>query len=101
MVIERLVEAGYIKRRESDRTLQLLKSPQGTRERETTIEVALVGNVACGTLLLAIENVEAMVPVSTHLARPGHKYFLLRATGDSMTKAGIEDGSLVLVREQP
>ena len=101
LVIERLVEAGYLKRRESDRTLQLLKSPEGTRERETTVEIPIVGSAACGAPLLAIENIEAMVPVSTHLARPGHRYFLLRATGDSMTEAGIEDGSLVLVREQP
>ena len=42
-----------------------------------------------------------MIPVSTLLARPGQKYFLLRANGDSMTEAGIEDGALVLVRQQP
>jgi repressor LexA len=41
-----------------------------------------------------------MVPVSTHLAQPGQKHFLLRASGDSMNKAGIEDGALVLVRQQ-
>ena len=100
VIIERLVEAGYLKRRESDRSLQLLKLPEETREREATVEVPLVGSAACGVPLLAIENVEAMVPVSTTLARPRQKYFLLRASGDSMDAAGIADGSLVLVRQQ-
>ena len=41
-----------------------------------------------------------MVPVSTELAKPGHRYFLLRAKGDSMDQVGITDGDLVLVRQQ-
>jgi repressor LexA len=51
--------------------------------------------------LLAHENVQGTFPVSTSLARPRQTYFLLRAVGDSMTEVGIEDGSLVLVRQQP
>src|SRR5206468_2058202 len=65
-----------------------------------TVDVPLVGSVACGTPLLAVENFEAHVAVSKSLARPGSKYFLLRAKGDSMDRAGIEDGDLVLVRQQ-
>jgi repressor LexA len=101
VIIERLIVGGYLKRRESDKALQLLKMPDvSDRDRESTIEVPLVGSAACGAPLLAIENIEAMVPVSTHLARPGQRYFLLRASGDSMDKAGIADGALVLVRQQ-
>jgi repressor LexA len=74
--------------------------PLETSDRESTIEVPLVGNAACGTPLLAQENIEAMVPVSTLLALRGQKHFLLRAIGDSMNDAGIDDGALVLVRQQ-
>jgi repressor LexA len=42
-----------------------------------------------------------MVPVSQRIARPGAVYFLLHAVGDSMDEAGINDGDLVLVRQQP
>jgi repressor LexA len=42
-----------------------------------------------------------MIPVSQRLARPGAIYFLLRAVGNSMDLAGIGDGDLVLVRQQP
>jgi repressor LexA len=100
LVIDRLTELGYIKRRAEDRTLQLLRMPEDARDRESTVEVPLVGNAPCGLPLLAQENLEAMIPVSSRLVRPGRKYFLLRARGDSMNVAGIEDGSLVLVRQQ-
>lgn len=98
-VIDRLIEQGYVKRRE-DRTLQLLRMPDDGRDRDSTVEVPLVGAAPCGSPLLAQENVESMIPVSTTLARPGQRYFLLRAVGDSMTEVGIEDGNLVLVRQQ-
>lgn len=101
VVIDRLIELGYLKRRVDDRTLQLLHMPSEARDRESTVEIALVGSAPCGAPMLAQENIEAMIPVSTTLARPGQKYFLLRAVGDSMTEADIEDGSLVLVRQQP
>jgi repressor LexA len=99
LVIDRLIDLGYLKRRD-DRTLQLVRMPADAPDRESTIEVPLVGSAACGAPLLAEQNIEAMIPVSTLLARPGQKYFLLRANGDSMTEAGIEDGALVLVRQQ-
>ena len=51
--------------------------------------------------MLAEENIEGYIAVSTTIAKPGRKYFLLRARGDSMDKAGIRDGDMVLVRQQP
>src|SRR5258707_2389837 len=41
-----------------------------------------------------------MVPVTTRIARPGQKYYLLRASGDTMNEAGIQDDALVLVQQQ-
>ena len=55
----------------------------------------------CGVPFLAEENIEAMVPVSQILARPGAQIFLIRAVGSSMDQAGIKDGDLMLVRIQP
>jgi repressor LexA len=67
---------------------------------EQTVDVPLVGAVACGLPSLAEQEAEAVIQVSTKIARPGHTYFLLRATGTSMNKSGIDDGDLVLVRQQ-
>ncbi len=69
-------------------------------EQTQTIDVPLVGTVACGLPLLAEENIEAMIPVSTKLAKPSNKYFFLRASGDSMNKKDINDGDLVLIEQQ-
>ncbi len=65
-----------------------------------TILIPLLGNVACGLPIFADENVEAQVSVSIKLIKKGHRYFLLRAKGDSMNDAGIDDGDLVLIRQQ-
>jgi repressor LexA len=99
-ILERLAQRGIVQRRANGR-LQLLKNPEGDRSHARTVDVPLVGTVPCGQPILAEENVETLIPVSTSLARPPHRYFLLRASGDSMTEVGIDDGDLVLVRQQP
>lgn len=65
-----------------------------------TIKIPLLGDVACGLPIFAEENVEAEIPISIKLIKKGHKYFLLRAKGDSMNDAGINAGDLVLIRQQ-
>ena len=50
--------------------------------------------------MLAEQNIETYIPVSTALAKKGSNYFLLRATGDSMNLAGINDKDILLVRQQ-
>jgi repressor LexA len=67
-----------------------------------TVEVPLVGSVACGLPSLAEQDPEGWVRVSTRIAAPTHTYFLLRARGTSMNTASIPitPGELVLVRQQ-
>src|SRR5690348_7485225 len=89
LALERLAKAGIVKRRE-DGSLQLLKDLTDEGGNQHTTDVPLVGAVACGLPLLAEENIEALIPVSKGLVRPGARYFLLRADGDSMNTAGIE-----------
>ena len=67
---------------------------------EHTVEVPLIGSVACGAPMLAEQEPEALIRVSTRIAHPGSTYFLLHARGTSMNKSGINDGDLVLVRQQ-
>jgi repressor LexA len=98
-ILEQLADLGYVRRRPDGR-LQLLRDLPEDPSNARTVEVALVGTAPCGAPLLAEQNVEARIPVSVRLARPPHKYFLLRAVGESMNRAGIDDGDLVLVRQQ-
>ena len=61
--------------------------------------VPLLGTVSCGIPKFAEENIEEYVCLPESLFGRG-EFFLLRARGDSMTGAGIEDGDLVLIRQQ-
>lgn len=100
VVIESLIDQGLL-RRKPDKKLQLLTDISLDLEEEKTVMIPLVGTAPCGSPILSEENIEARIPVSEKLARPPHNYFLLRASGDSMDNAEINDGDLVLVRQQP
>lgn len=63
-----------------------------------TVEIPLVGSAPCGEPLLGESNIEEMIMVEKSKIKSGAKYFILHASGDSMNKAGINDGDLVLCR---
>lgn len=75
------------------RGIQLL---QLEREPEQLM-LPVIGRVAAGTPILAVENVERYVPIPPLLARHSPEY-LLTVRGDSMKDAGILDGDLLVVR---
>lgn len=57
----------------------------------------LLGNIACGTPILAEEN------ITEYIQFPGDidADFCLRCRGDSMVEARIHDGDIVFIRQQP
>ena len=99
LIIEELIQKGIMGKR-SNGELQLIKDIGADSAHARTVDIPLVGMVTCGVPILAQENIEGYIPVSVSLAKPGFKYFLLSAKGDSMNKAGINDGDLILVRQQ-
>jgi repressor LexA len=99
LILEALIKSGRVERR-PDGSLRILIDLADEDSHARTINVPLLGAAACGIPMLAEENFEAMIPVSVKLARPPYRYFLLRAKGDSMDRANISDGDLVLVRQQ-
>lgn len=64
------------------------------------VMVPVLGRVAAGIPLLAVENREDMFPMPVDFAGRG-EFFMLRVKGNSMVEAGILEGDLVLVRQQP
>ena len=66
---------------------------------EETTPVGIIGSIPCGNLALEEEAIEEIVQLPTSLFGKGD-LFLLHASGDSMTGAGIDDGDLVLIRKQ-
>lgn len=61
--------------------------------------VPLLGRVQAGALTTAIEDPEGYVSVQTRL--PQAELFALRVRGESMRDAGILEGDVVVVRQQP
>lgn len=98
LILESLIEKDFIKKIDGNLEVQNILNEEVISTQ--TVEIPLVGNIACGEPILAIQNVEEMITVSTRLARPPYKYFILRASGDSMNKKNIQNGTLVLVRQQ-
>lgn len=62
-------------------------------------QLPLIGRVAAGSPLLALENLERQVPVDATLFKPRADY-LLRVQGESMRDIGIRDGDLLAVHRQ-
>jgi repressor LexA len=66
------------------------------------VEVPLLGKVAAGAPLLAVENVEDSVRIDSFLlGGNGKEVFALRVKGDSMVDDGIHDGDYLFVRKTP
>lgn len=57
----------------------------------------LVGDIACGTPILAEQNITDYVDTPEHIKAD----FALRCRGDSMINAGVNDGDIVFIRQQP
>jgi len=100
VIIEKLIAKNVLTSKKSGKGLILTKPIRENLYETSTVDLPLVGSVTCGMPVMAEENIEAMIPVSTKLAAGNYKYFLLRASGDSMDKVGINDGDVVLVRQQ-
>ena len=63
-----------------------------------TARAALVGSIPCGTPEEEPEEVEAYLNLPTAIFGEGD-FYILRASGDSMIKAGIETGDLVVIEK--
>lgn len=61
--------------------------------------IPMVGAVACGTPILAEENIETYLTISGDFLGQG-EFFALRAQGDSMINVGINDGDYVVIKKQ-
>ena len=97
--LNQLERRGLIKRDPSkSRTVQLVQDAGVDAQRRNAISVPVVGSVAAGAPILAEQNIEDHVLLSSDMAQEGN--FLLRVRGESMINAGILDGDLVLVRPQ-
>ena len=119
-LISALEERGFIRRLpHKARALEVIKLPEtasandiyntfspsvikGGLDKENyndkNIEIPVLGKIAAGTPVEAIQNEIARIPLPGNLERNG-EYFGLRVQGDSMIEAGISEGDTVIVKK--
>lgn len=101
--LQELEDGGFIRRAPGARGIQILRRPSGGTQ---TQPVPVLGRVTAGALDLAEQHYDGWLQLPVEDLKPKTaKFFLLRVHGQSMNKAKvggerIEDGDLVLVRQQ-
>jgi len=121
-LISALEERGFIKRlAHKARALEVIKLPEtasandiynsfspsvikggldesSNRNNSDENEIPVLGKIAAGTPVEAIQNEVARIPLPTNIEKNG-EFFGLKVQGDSMIEAGINDGDTVIVRK--
>ena len=97
--LDALERKGYISRSNTPRSIKLIH-PKFTPGNSRVTMLPLVGTIAAGTPLSAIEDNEGMIPVPSEMVKNVDGAFLLRVKGDSMIGDGIMPRDLVVIRPQ-
>ncbi len=96
--LETLEKKGYIRRDPTKpRAIEIIDDCFNLTRREM-VNVPLVGNVAAGQPILAVENIESYFPVPAEFM-PNADAFMLKVKGESMINVGIFDGDNILVEK--
>ena len=119
-LISALEERGFIKRlAHKARALEVLKLPETAsandiynsfspsvitggldshKTKKNIHEVPVLGKIAAGTPIEAIQNEVSRIAIPEELSKGG-EHFGLKVSGDSMIEAGINDGDTVIVKK--
>ena len=98
--LETLEKNGYIRRDPTKpRAIEIIDDNFNLTRREV-VNVPMVGQVAAGEPILAVQNIESYFPIPTEFM-PNEESFMLKVKGESMINAGIFNGDNVLVKKQP
>ena len=103
-ILHALAKKNYIERSPKlSRGIDLPEMERGMVEGSkgsNTLEVPILGRVAAGTPILAVENLEGTVVVDRDFLMRQENVFALKVQGDSMKDAGILNGDLLFARQQ-
>ena len=118
-LISALEERGFIKRlAHKARALEVIKLPEtasandiynsfspsvikgglDSEQEPGGVEIPVLGKIAAGTPVEAIQNEVSRIPLPENIEKKG-EYFGLKVQGDSMIEAGINDGDTVVIKK--
>lgn len=97
--LETLEKNGYIRRDPTKpRAIEIIDDNFNLTRREV-VNIPLIGQVAAGQPLLAVENITSYFPIPAEFI-PKEEVFMLNVKGESMVNAGIYDGDQIIVKQQ-
>ena len=101
-LITSLEERGFIKRlKHKARAMEIINKHNNTDNNafSNTINIPLIGAIAAGEAIEAIENADEFVSIPSSMTSPNEKYFGLKVKGLSMVDKGIFDGDIAVIKK--
>ena len=95
-----LEKNGYIRRDPTKPRAIEIVDDNFNNIRKDIVSLPVIGQVAAGTPILALENIEGYFPIPAEYLPAGKEVFVLNVKGDSMVNAGILDGDIVIVERK-
>ena len=100
-LITSLEQRGFIKRlKHRARAMEIIKKISNSGENlNSSLEIPLLGSIAAGDPIDAIENPEEVINVPSSFISPNNQYFGLKVKGLSMIDKGIFDGDIAVIKK--
>ncbi len=100
-LISSLEERGFIKRlKHKARAMEIIDKNSPILENSSnSIDIPLIGSIAAGEAIEAIENPNELISIPSSMTSPNSKYFGLKVRGLSMIDKGIFDGDIAVIRK--
>ena len=99
--LDALQRKGYISKDSSTaRGIRIIRTDILVEKEELKKnEIPLIGSVAAGLPIMAIENIEKHLTIPDDFIQANQVYYALRVQGESMIESGINDGDIVIVQQ--
>ena len=100
-LITSLEQRGFIKRlKHKARAMEIIEKIKNSNYNSMeSVNIPLIGEIAAGEAIEAIENSSDFISIPTSMTSPNSKYFGLKVKGLSMIDKGIFDGDIAVIRK--
>ena len=97
-LVNGLIERGFIEKKDNKkRAINIVNSSVSKKNNDLIISLPLLGSIAAGNPVEAIENSDENIQIPLHLISANKKNYVLKVEGDSMVNKGIVDGDKAII----
>ena len=97
-LINGLIERGFIEKKDNKkRAINIVNNSVSKKNNDLVISLPLLGSIAAGNPVEAIENSDENIQIPLHLISANKKNYVLKVEGDSMVNKGIVDGDKAII----